>query len=170
MIQKWIKDGIQLFAVLQTPGYAVQSGTRQCAHLVLTFGENIYQVAWNNSLSPKGIMASLAFWRYVWEFEGRFGLVKQDGNGGSLTRAVLPLYRFQETHNVGLGDEVDRLRRDVAHLQRKSKRFSYERNNAKETTYCQICQRMLDLFRVAWLPTRQMICVSCLFALETSSG
>eukprot|EP00742_Colponemidia_sp_Colp-10_P009814 GILJ01010737.1.p1 GENE.GILJ01010737.1~~GILJ01010737.1.p1 ORF type:complete len:366 (-),score=30.09 GILJ01010737.1:419-1516(-) len=91
MIQRWIKDGIHLFAALQIPGYAVQSGTRQCAHLVLTFGDNIYQVAWNNSLSAKGIMASLAFWRYVLEFEGRtFGLVKQDGNGGSLTRAVLP--------------------------------------------------------------------------------
>jgi len=137
-LSKLRKLGLSPSMQLQTPGTCIYSpnGTGS-AHIVLTVGSWVEQVAINYSLSPSGLRAANMFWEYVDPLLH---------NSALATRCVLPLLWLQEQKGweLGVGEQLRVLRAltDAAQRDKAHHLHPYWRdfnNPADQEIYCDHC-------------------------------
>eukprot|EP00742_Colponemidia_sp_Colp-10_P012864 GILJ01014482.1.p1 GENE.GILJ01014482.1~~GILJ01014482.1.p1 ORF type:complete len:533 (+),score=35.79 GILJ01014482.1:204-1802(+) len=153
MIRDWIDSGVRVWLCVQTPGTAVVSGTFNApAHMVLTLGERVTQIAWNQGFSVRGMISCLEFWRNQTE---------TDLNSGAATRKILPCLRLQQKNiPIGLEHELQVIRRQLEKDKTVHRGLEFIECRGEDDRICSKCQDPVDLFAVK-NPSLEVICYEC---------
>ena len=129
------RSGLQPSMQLQYPGTCIYSPQgRGSAHIVITIGSWVEQIAINDGLSPSGLVGAMHFWD---------GLEPLLHNSALATRPVIPLMWLQEVKGwkVGMEDQL-RVMKAIAKQAETDGiivRYRDYRNEEDEEIYCKRC-------------------------------
>eukprot|EP00743_Colponemidia_sp_Colp-15_P009497 GILK01010385.1.p1 GENE.GILK01010385.1~~GILK01010385.1.p1 ORF type:complete len:511 (-),score=56.15 GILK01010385.1:688-2010(-) len=140
-IREWLDKGVDVWLAIQAPGYAVHSGTFNCpAHLVLTLGQRVTQIAWNHGISARGMTSCLDFWK---------GHEETTANNGTSTRKILPCLRLQRHMDIGLGNELKAVLQRRAEEAKKYPSMRFRLCAGHDRLFCHLCEDLIDLIEVS---------------------
>jgi hypothetical protein len=130
------KAGLQPSMQVQLPGTCIYSPSgRGSAHIVITMGSWVEQIAINHSLSARGLNEAMGFW------EGVEPLLH---NSALATRCVVPLLWLTKTPkwDLGLGEQLQVLTKLEEMVRREGKFVMLHRDYANpddQEMYCRHC-------------------------------
>jgi hypothetical protein len=155
LLDTLIKSGTRIEYIFQKPGQCVSSPPGcGAAHLVISDGILITQLAWNYSFTMPGALECLAFWG---ERDKSFGHLSLD-NGSMATRVVVPLYTMEMNgYDLNLKDKIRYYEDRIKQLKQSHPNQNYviEENPGTSGSYCPKC-----LFRQDWLRINNE-CIHC---------
>ena len=155
LLDTLIKSGTRIEYVFQKPGQFVSTPPGcGAAHLVISDGILITQLAWNYSFTMPGALECLAFWG---ERDESFGHLSLD-NGSMATRVVVPLYTMEMNgYDLNLNDKIRYYENRIKQLKQSHPNTLIELHPNPLKPHCGKC-----LFRQDWLRINRQ-CIHCYF-------
>jgi hypothetical protein len=154
LLDELIKSGTHIEYVFQRPGQLVSSPAGiGAAHLVISNGTFISQLAWNLSFTIPGAIECLSFWGEQ-ATDRDFGHVFLD-NGSQATRAVIPLFTMEEAgYLLNLSDKLKSYNNIISIIKDKLS-INIEIHPTANLTHCSQC-----LYRQDWKRINKQ-CIHC---------
>ena len=157
LLDTLIKSNTYIEYVFQKPGqYIVSPPGNGAAHIVISTGPLLVQLAWNLSFTIPGGLQSLSFWCDRYENYGHASL----NNGSQATQSVVPLYTMQHNgYDFNLQDRITHYHNSIKQLRQlhPSRRYDVQVSSSSTDGQCKHC-----LFRQDWLLINNR-CIHCYF-------
>jgi hypothetical protein len=159
LLDALIASNTRVEYLYQHPGNMVSSPPGMgAAHLVITYGLFMTQLAWNFSFTLNDSITCLSFWGEQ-RTDRQFGHLYTN-NGSMATRTTLPLYTMEGFgYPLNLTDDMMSYKSKIQHLQQRKHKVSVKimTINDKHLSYCPDC-----LYRQDWIRVNNQ-CVHCYF-------
>jgi hypothetical protein len=159
LLDALIASNTRVEYLFQRPGDMISSPPGMgAAHIVVTYGLFLTQLAWNFSLSLNDAITCLSFWGEE-RTDRQFGHLYTD-NGSMATRSTLPLYTMEGYHYpFNLTDKMKEYKSNIERLQQRKHKFRIKIMTIKDKhlAYCPEC-----LYRQDWIQVNNK-CIHCYF-------
>ena len=159
LLDALIASNTRVEYLYQHPGNMVSSPPGMgAAHLVITYGLFMTQLAWNFSFTLNDSITCLSFWGEQ-RTDRQFGHLYTD-NGSMATRTTLPLYTMESYgYPFNLTDDMMICKSNIERLQQRKHKMSIKimTINDKHLSYCPDC-----LHRQDWIRVNNQ-CIHCYF-------
>jgi hypothetical protein len=160
LLDTLIKSGAYIEFAFQKPGQMISSPPGNgAAHIVISEGPLLTQLAWNSTFTIPGLMDCLSFWG---ERDRSFGHISPS-NGSMATQVVVPLFTMElNGYPLGLKDKIAAYQLMIAQLQQAhpENTYSIEEHPATQISHCDRC-----LHRQDWIRLNDQ-CIHCYFDQE----
>jgi len=156
LLDKLIDSNTHIEYVFQHPGQLVSSPPGNgSAHLVISNGIFMTQLAWNLSYTMTGAIECLSFWGEQ-SSDRDFGHLSFD-NGSQATRTVIPLFTMEEAgYNLSLADKLHWYLTMIERLKTQMS-IVIEKQPINNSVRCKQC-----LYRQDWIRINNQ-CIHCFF-------
>lgn len=155
LVKALVNSGINLSYFYQTPGTMVESPVGNGSmHIVITHGDYIEQLAFNNLFSVEGGQRCLWFWKNqpIVEY-----------NSARASRFVIPCLKMQSMgYDLGLQGDIEAIERDIIKYRNNNEETGNHANKKRKSYQIDLNTKGLKIQK----PDKWFSCTSCLKVMD----